>query len=160
MAPVPFQSRGTGAVASSLLVLVVVTAILYLARDMLIPLALAILLSFLLTPAVSRLERWRLGRVPATAVVVILGFSLIGVIGWIAAHEAVSLAAKLPEYRENIVAKIRAVRVPSDGKLGQAAEAIRDLESEAAEPASAPLAVVDAPPSPMAALVEMVTPFA
>jgi predicted PurR-regulated permease PerM len=160
MAPGPLPSRGMRAGASSLLAVVVVVAILYLARDLLIPLALAILLSFLLAPAVSRLERWRLGRVPATALVVILAFSLVGAIGWIAAHEAVSLAAKLPEYRENIVAKIRAVRAPSDGKLGQAAEAIRDLESEAAEPSGAPLAVVDAPPSAMAALAEMVTPFA
>ena len=160
MATLP-QSRGMRAGASSLLVVVVVTAILYLARDLLIPLALAILLSFLLAPAVSRLERWRLGRVPATALVVLLGFSLIGAVGWIAGHEAISLAAKLPEYRENIVAKIRAVRAPSDGKLGKAAEAIRELESEAAAaPSSTPVAVVDAPPSPVAALAEMAAPFA
>ena len=161
MASVPLPSQGTRGGGYSLLVLVVVTAILYLARDLLIPLALAILLSFLLAPAVSRLERWRLGRVPATALVVVLVFSLIGAIGWIAAHEAVSLAAKLPEYRENIIAKIRAVRAPSEGKLGQAAEAIKDLESEATEDStSAPLAVVEAPPSPIAALAAMVTPFA
>jgi predicted PurR-regulated permease PerM/methylmalonyl-CoA mutase cobalamin-binding subunit len=146
--------------ASAIAAVALTVAVLYFARDLLIPLALAILLSFLLVPAVSRLERWRLGRVPATALVVILVFSFIGAIGWIAAHEAVSLAAKLPEYRENIVAKIRAVRAPSDGKLGQAAEAIKDLESEAAEPSSPPVAVVDAPPSPLAALAEMVAPFA
>ena len=161
MASVPLPSQGMRGGAYSLLLLAAVTAILYLARDLLIPLALAILLSFLLAPAVSRLERWRLGRVPATALVLILAFSLVGAIGWIAAHEAVSLAAKLPEYRENIVAKIRAVRAPSEGKLGQAAEAIKDLESEATQDAaSAPLAVVDAPPSPIAALAAMVTPFA
>ena len=143
----------------SLITLVVVAAILYLARDVLIPLVLAILLSFLLTPAVSLLERWRLGRVPATAVVVILGFSLIGAVGWFAASQAVSLAAKLPEYRENISAKIRALRAPSEGKLGQAAEAIRDLEEEAA-PEEPPLAVKETAATPLAALMEWTAPFA
>jgi predicted PurR-regulated permease PerM len=142
-----------------LLALVVVTTILYLASDVLIPLVLAALLSFLLAPAVSFLERWRLGRVPATAVVVLLGFSIIGAVGWVAGNQAVSLAAKLPEYRENIAAKIRALRAPSDGKLGKAAEAIRELESQAA-PSSPPLAVMQAPASPVAALGEIAAPFA
>jgi predicted PurR-regulated permease PerM/methylmalonyl-CoA mutase cobalamin-binding subunit len=143
----------------SLVALVVVAAILYLARDVLIPLVVAILLSFLLTPAVTLLERWRLGRVPATAVVVILGFSMIGAVGWFAASQAVSLAAKLPEYRENISAKIRALRGPSDGTLGQAAEAIRDLEEEAA-PEQPPLAVKETAATPLAALMEWTAPFA
>jgi predicted PurR-regulated permease PerM/methylmalonyl-CoA mutase cobalamin-binding subunit len=143
----------------SLVALVVVAAILYLARDVLIPLVVAILLSFLLTPAVTLLERWRLGRVPATAVVVILGFSMIGAVGWFAASQAVSLAASLPEYRENISAKIRALRGPSDGTLGQAAEAIRDLEEEAA-PEQPPLAVKETAATPLAALMEWTAPFA
>jgi predicted PurR-regulated permease PerM len=143
----------------SMITLVVVAAILYLARDVLIPLALAILLSFLLTPAVTLLERWRLGRVPATAVIVLLGFSFIGAVGWFAASQAVSLAANLPEYRENISAKIRALRAPSDGRLGQAAEAIRDLEEEAA-PEAPPLAVKETAATPLASLMEWTAPFA
>jgi predicted PurR-regulated permease PerM len=154
-----YAESGTRSRTFSLIVLVVVAAILYLARDVLIPLALAILLSFLLAPAVSQLERWRLGRVPATAIVVLLGFSVIGAVGWLAASQSVSLAAKLPEYRENISAKIRALRAPSEGKLGQAAEAIRDLEEEAA-PDQPPLAVKETAATPLAALMEWVTPFA
>ena len=107
----------------------------------------------------SQLERWRLGRVPATAIVVLLGFSIIAAVGWFAASQAVSLAAKLPEYRENITAKIRALRAPSEGKLGQAAEAIRDLEEEAA-PDQPPLAVRETAATPLAELMEWVTPFA
>ena len=159
MTAAAFQNRGARSGFSTLLALVVVTAILYLARDVLIPLALAILLSFLLAPAVSFLERCRLGRVPATAVIVVLGFSIIGAIGWFAASQAVSLAAKLPEYRENITAKIRELRAPSEGKLGQAAEAIRDLEDEAA-PEQPPLAVKETAATPVAALLEWITPFA
>jgi len=154
-----YVEGGTRSRTFSLIALVVVGAILYLARDVLIPLVLAILLSFLLAPAVTLLERWRLGRVPATAVTVILGFSMIGAVGWFAASQAVSLAANLPEYRENISSKIRALRAPSDGKLGQAAEAIRELEEEVV-PEQPPLAVKETAATPLAALMEWTAPFA
>ena len=75
-----------------------------------------------------------------------IGFSIIGGVGWIAAQQALSLAAKLPEYRANITDKIRAVRAPQEGTIGKAAEAIKELENEAA-PAAAPLAVTETPPS-------------
>ncbi|HEX6158187.1 MAG TPA: AI-2E family transporter, partial [Burkholderiales bacterium] len=101
--------------------MLIAAAILYLAREVLIPLALAILLSFLLAPVVRRLEHWRLGRVPSTLIAVLVGFSLISGIGYVAARQALSLAAKLPEYRDNIGAKIRAVRGQQDSTLGKAA---------------------------------------
>jgi predicted PurR-regulated permease PerM len=143
---------------SSLAGLLVAAAILYLARDVLIPLALAILASFLLAPLVRQLEHWRLGRIASTFVAVAIGFSLVAGIGWIAAKQAISLAAKLPEYRENIQEKIRAVRAAPEGEIGKAAEAIKELENEAA-PEAAPLPVTETPPSAMAALRDLVAPF-
>ena len=139
--------------------LLVAAAILYLARDVLIPLALAILLSFLLAPLVRRLEHLRLGRVPSTVIAVVIGFSIIGGIGLVASRQALSLAAKLPEYRENIREKIHALRAPQNGTIGKAAEAIKELESEAAPGAAAPLPVTETAPSAFAALAEMVGPF-
>jgi predicted PurR-regulated permease PerM len=143
---------------SSLAGLLVAAAILYLARDVLIPLALAILLAFLLAPLVRRLEGWRLGRVLSTVVAVAVAFTVIAGIGWVAARQALSLAAKLPEYRENIGQKVRALRAPQEGTLGKAAEAIKDLENEA-DPSAAPLPVTETPPSAFAALAELVGPF-
>ena len=138
--------------------MLIAAAILYLAREVLIPLALAILLSFLLAPVVRRLEQWRLGRVPSTLIAVVVGVALIAGIGYVAARQALSLAAKLPEYRENIGKKFRTVRGQQDSTLGRAADAIKELENEAATEA-APLAVAETPPSPSAALLEWVTPF-
>ena len=138
--------------------MLIAAAILYLAREVLIPLALAILLSFLLAPVVRRLEQWRLGRVPSTLIAVVVGVALIAGIGYVAARQALSLAAKLPEYRENIGKKFRTVRGQQDSTLGKAADAIKELENEAATEA-APLAVAETPPSPSAALLEWVTPF-
>jgi predicted PurR-regulated permease PerM len=146
--------------ASSLVALLVVAAVLYFAREVLIPFALAILLSFLLAPAVRRLERWKLGRVLSTLVVVVLGFSVIGAVGWVAGDQAVSLAARLPEYRANIVEKIRYLKSPSQGRLSRAAEAIRDLEQQADPTPQKPLPVVESPASPYAQLIEYVAPFA
>jgi predicted PurR-regulated permease PerM len=143
---------------SSLAGLLVAAAFLYLARDVLIPLALAILAAFLLAPVVRRLESWRLGRIASTFIAVAIGFSLIAAIGWIAGRQAISLAAKLPEYRENIRQKIRAVKAPPQGEIGKAAEAIKELESEAG-PQAAPLPVTETPPTAYAALAELVGPF-
>jgi predicted PurR-regulated permease PerM len=133
--------------------------VLHLARDVLIPLALAILAAFLLAPAVRQLERLRLGRVVSTLLVVALGFALLGAVGAIAASQAISVAAKLPEYRENVRAKIRSLRHSPEGKLSKAADAIKDLESEAA-PAQAPIAVTETPASPLAGLAEWTEPVA
>lgn len=139
--------------------LLAVAAILYFAREVLIPLALAILLAFLLAPVVRRVERLKIGRVPAVVAVVLLGFAFMGAVAWVAANQAISLAAKLPEYRENVVKKIRAVRAPGTTDLGKAAEAIKELEQEAA-PSRPPLPVKETPGSPLAAFAAFVAPFA
>src|SRR5947208_2052937 len=55
----------------------VVVAALYFAQDVLIPLALATLLTFLLSPLVQRLERWRLHRVPSVIIVAVLTFGAL-----------------------------------------------------------------------------------
>ena len=53
------------------------------AREVLIPLALAVLITFILTPSVQRLQKMRLGRVPSVLLVVILAFGGIGAVGWL-----------------------------------------------------------------------------
>jgi predicted PurR-regulated permease PerM len=144
---------------SALIGLLVAAAVLYLARDVLIPLALAILAAFLLAPIVRRLEYWKLGRVPSTLLAVAVTSALIAAVGYVAGREALSLAAKLPEYRENIRAKIRALRTPDNGALGKAAEAIKELEGEAAPAAAAPLPVTETAPSALAAVADWLGPF-
>ena len=144
---------------SSALGLLVAAAILYFARHVLIPFALAILLAFLLAPVVRRLEQWRLGRIASTLIAVLIGFGLIGGIGYVATKQALSLAAKLPEYRHNITKKIRSVSEPEQSSLGKAAEAIKELESEASAGTATPLPVTETPPSAFAALREIAGPF-
>jgi predicted PurR-regulated permease PerM len=142
----------------ALFALVVVVAVLYLAREVLIPLALAILFSFVLAPGVRRLERLHLGRVVSTFAMVIAGVAILGAIGWVATNQAVSLTAKLPEYKNNISQKIAKLRSPRSSDLAKATEAIKDLDKQAA-PGKPPLAVRETPASGFGALVDFVTPF-
>ncbi len=87
----------------------VVVAALYLAKGVLIPLTLAVLLSFLLSPVCDWLERRRFGRIPAVLVTAILGFSLLGVVAWTAVAQMTALAPKMPEYQANLQAKLHSV---------------------------------------------------
>ena len=146
--------------AASAIGLLIAAGVLYLARDVLIPFALAILLAFLLAPAARRLERFKLGRVLSTVIVVAFGFSLIGAVGYVAGTQAVSLAAKLPEYRKNIGAKIEDLKKPGEGRIAQAQRALKDLEKQADPTPRPPLQVTQTPESPYAQLIEFVTPFA
>ena len=93
---------------------VLVVVVLHWAQDILVPIALAILLTFVLTPPVTLLERG-IGRVPAVLGVVTLVFTLLGLALWGLAHQMDSLARDLPGYRGNILAKIADVRVAGQG---------------------------------------------
>jgi predicted PurR-regulated permease PerM/methylmalonyl-CoA mutase cobalamin-binding subunit len=156
----PYISSDTGPRRSSIIALLIAAGVLYLAKEVLVPVAMAILFSFLLAPAVRRLEAWKLGRVAATLIVALFGFGVIFGVAGIAAMQAVSLGAKLPEYRHNIVNKIHALRHPKhESAIGKAAEAIKDIEKEAA-PERPPIPVKESPGTPLEAFTDFVTPVA
>ena len=93
---------------------VLVVVVLYWAQAVLVPVALAILLTFVLTPPVTWLERW-IGRVAAVLTVVTLLFAVVALAGWGLARQMNHLAEDLPRYRANILAKIADVRVAGRG---------------------------------------------
>lgn len=96
--------------AAVLVSVVAVCAILYWAQSMLIPLALASLLTFMLAPVVKRIEHWGLGRIPAVVLVTTVFALLIGSAGWTVGKQVSSLAQDLPTYRENIKKKLSDMR--------------------------------------------------
>jgi predicted PurR-regulated permease PerM len=83
-----------------------VTAILFLGKAFLMPLALAILIAFLLTPVVSRLQALGLPCIPAVISVAVLAFGIIGAGGYVVANQLSDLARSLPAYQENFRNKI------------------------------------------------------
>ena len=105
----------------------VVIGALYLGKGLLIPLATAILLSFLLSPVCNWLERRGLGRVPSVLLTVVFGFTLLGSLTWTAIGQITSLAPKIPEYRTNIEAKLSSVNsyaVTAIQRLTQSAQSM------------------------------------
>ena len=109
-----------------------VVAFLYFARDVVIPITLAILLSFLLAPAVRWLRRWHLGRVPAVTLTVLIAFLALLGFAAIIVQEVSSLAQQLPEYRSNLETKIRSLPelVPGGGVFGRLTSMVQELGRE------------------------------
>jgi predicted PurR-regulated permease PerM len=98
-----------------LLTMILVIGVLYWAKAVLIPIALATLLTFVLTPIVNVLRRRGLGRTPAVLVTVLLVFALAAAVGGMIVVEVRAFANELPSYRQNIREKIAAVRIASKG---------------------------------------------
>lgn len=105
-------------------------AALYFAREVLIPLAFALILTFVLSPVVTFLQRLRIGRVPSVAVTILLTTAAAGGIGWIIAIQLVDVAQDFPRYRQNIHAKMEALRIPTKGPLGLAASSLKEIVRE------------------------------
>src|SRR5690606_15609656 len=93
----------------NLITMMGVVAALYFGRDFFLPLALAILLVFLLTPIAQKLESLGLGRVGSVIATTLAGFTLCGLLAWMLAGQVLDLANKLPDYQNNLHAKIVAL---------------------------------------------------
>ena len=105
----------------------VVVAALYLGKGVLVPLTLAVLLSFLLSPLCDWLERCRLGRVPSVLLTAILGFTVLGIAAWMAVVQMTALAPKMPEYQDNLQAKLHAVNDYFIAELRKATRSTQDI---------------------------------
>jgi predicted PurR-regulated permease PerM len=142
-APGPVTPRGDGPTLLgpspllTLLGLVLTVGCLYWAQAFLIPVALAVLLTYLLSPVVTLLERRGLPSLAAVLSVVLMAFVALGGLAWVLALQISSLAAELPQYRDNIRQKIADVQLLRRGSgleraqktvEGAVGEAKRDVE--------------------------------
>jgi len=117
------------AAISNVLIGAFIVAALYLGRDVLVPLALAALLTFMLAPLVTRLQRW-LGRVGSVLLVVAMIFAGTGAVGWVLTRQAVDLANQLPNYKENIRTKLRAIQMPDEGPFSKFSKTMEELKKD------------------------------
>lgn len=109
---------------------VLAVAVLGVAQEFFVPIALAVLLSFVLTPVVAPLQRL-IGRVPAVIAVVVTTFALLGLAGWGATLQLGALSSELPRYQRNLREKIRDVRwLGRGGSMESLQGAIKDLQKE------------------------------
>ena len=110
-----------------LALLIAAAATLRLAQEFFLPLVLAGLLSFLLSPLVRRLERWRLGRVGAVLVTAVLAFVLIGGLTYLVTSQILDLAGSLPKYRSNLIARVAALKTRENNPLRLAVQTISEV---------------------------------
>src|SRR5665811_907652 len=136
---------------------VIIIMMLYFGREIIIPIALAILLSFVLAPLVGLLQRIRVPRGLAVVSVVILAFALIFAMGSLLASQLTQLAGDLPRYQSTISEKIQLFRDTTAGRgtLERASDMLKDLSKEldkpkdaASAPASSSTCLLYTSPSP------------
>ena len=164
----------------SLAVAVVVVAALYLAKEVLIPITLAVLLSFVLAPLVEFLRDWHVPRIPSVLLAVVLAFGVILSLGSVIGIQVASLAGDLPRYQTTIQHKVDAIRgeglsqisaifkrfgkefdggqtPPPAPQAGRAAPASRTLNPEPQAPI--PVEVHQPPASPLEIMQRVLSPL-
>lgn len=128
------------AILQGLLIATIVIGALYFGREVLLPLAIAIILSFVLTPPLLLLRRIKVPRVLAVGIVVATAFAIIGGLGWLISREATQLAVDLPSYSQTLSKKIQSLRETTTESqvLRKAGDVLQELEKELEQPAAAP----------------------
>ena len=138
----PFKARTSeeligllGAVATAILAFMIITT-LYFGREIFVPIALAVLLSFVLAPLVGLLQRVRVPKGLAVVSVVITAFALIFATGSLLATQLTQLAGDLPRYQSTIREKIQSFRETTAGRgtLERASGMLKDLSKELDKP--------------------------
>ncbi len=122
----------------TLAIAVVVVAGLYLGREVLVPITLAVLLSFLLAPLANVLQWARLGRAVSAILAVVLAIGIILAIGGLIGTQIAGLAGDVPRYQYTIQHKIDALRGVTIGRLQKLADTLSTQMSSTAKPAPTP----------------------
>ena len=160
----PGQASGTRAV---LLTVVIVVAVLRLAQEVFIPLALAILFTFLLAPLVGRLHHWGVNRLLAVLVSVAIALTLIGTLGNVAFNQFSDLAHELPGYQRQLHENLTHIRGALRGGIADTSQFIEQITKELQRVApTQPLPndvrkvqVVEPSPTPLQMVKELIGPL-
>ena len=120
----------------TVLIAVVVVAALYFGREVLVPIALAVLLTFVLAPLVRLLQGWYFPRIIAVMIVGLLAFAAIFGLGALMVSQVNQLARDLPGYQSTLGEKIQSLRgvAGGAGTLQRASEVLQDLSKEIDRP--------------------------
>ncbi len=146
---------------------VLTVAILRYAEDVFVPIALALLMSFLLAPIVERLERWRVNRALAVTVSVAVAVALAGTLLYVIFDQVTDVLTQLPRYRQQLRANLTQITGFIRGGWSDTSVAVEQLTREInrVAPNAAPttrvpvVQVVDPPLTITQALGNMVAPF-
>ena len=127
------RSSGLARRRVTLLNVILIIALLYFAKDVLLPLVLAILFSFLLAPLAYRLERFGTGRIFSVVTVSLIASMAIGGVGYLVSTQFLELADELPKYRLNIEKKLDAFERAPDSRIARARDTFESLSRRLSE---------------------------
>ena len=116
---------------------------LYVGREIFIPIAIAIPVSFVLSPPILLLRRWGLGRISSVLTVVIAGLVIAFLVSAVLTRQVSELAVDLPKYQATINAKIDKLRdAAADnalfGKVSAALQHLGEINPHRPAPSSVP----------------------
>ena len=133
------MSAKSGNSLATVLIVAAIVAALYFGREVLLPMALAVLLSFVLAPPVKLLQRLYLPRFAAVTIVVLLAFGVIFGLATLMFGQVSQLAGDIPRYQSNLAEKVQALRgaTTASGTLEQASQVLQNLQKELDRPKSA-----------------------
>ncbi len=165
--------QGARPTMPTLLTFVGGVAMLYLARDVFLPIAIALLLTFALAPVTTALRRAGFPRLLAVISTALMAFSLIAVVSLVIALQVTNLARNIPAYQSNVVTKIEAMREAGSGTgiVGRVSAIFERIsremsrsETEAPAGESAPrpeplLVEIYAPDHPIQVLTNLIAPL-
>jgi len=140
---------------------VTVVAALYFAEDILLPITVAVLLSFVLSPLVGVLRRLRIPRVVAVVFSVGLALAIIGGVGALVGTQIVEVAGDLPLYQTTIEKKVGVLRGATLGRISEVASRFRGTLGQAGQispPPASPAGGQAAPPEQTPVPVEVHQP--
>lgn len=150
--------RMTPARSQSVAEMFVITAIsivaLYAGSAVFIPLALAILLAFILAPAIQFLRRWGLPNVVATIAVILMFLASVIGVGTVITRQVTALVEDLPSYERTLRDKISVLRKAGAGSraMDRAGETLQQLRNELEKPEASRTTSPGLQPAPTAAL--------
>jgi predicted PurR-regulated permease PerM len=132
----PISAELPASALTTMLFTVVIVSALYFGREVLVPIALALLLSFALAPLVRILQGWSVPRTIAVIFIVLAAFAGIFSLGAMMVSQVNQLASDLPRYQSTLREKIQSLRgaAAGTGTLERASQVLQDLSSELDKP--------------------------
>ncbi len=149
---VPPREQYTHITVPPVITIVGVTTILFLGRDVLLPLAIAVLLTFALAPIVAALRRRAVPKTLAIIATVAMAFSAIALLAFMLAVQVNTLAQNIPTYQYNIIEKIRSLKElgAGGGIVERISGVVERVGAELRRSTPAPSAVpAENPPKPL-----------
>ncbi len=117
---------------------VVVVTALYVGRDIILPLVLAVILAFVLTPIVNFLRRLRIPRAPAVILSVVFALTVLTTLAFVMTSQVAQLAGDLPRYEATIQQKMSGIQQGVLGRISTLAENLGRRFERATETPSTP----------------------